>query len=168
MERVSFCSQPTSPDVPPSLLWPAWSLGSLSTWQRIAEQFCQGQGPGHPISAPERAWVPAENTPPCLCWGAWFSWPMPSAAVPCWGRRAGLCWGGSCRMWVQGFVQTWPLWQKGTRLVLGRPSANLAFLRGSAPKLSHSCVSERCSQPSDPTIVGLTGSLLRGPLCVSS
>lgn len=76
--------------------------------------------------------------------------------------------GGSCRMWVQGSVQTWPLWQKGTRLVLGRTSANLAFLRGFAPKLSHPCVSERCSQPSDPTIVGLTGSLLRGPLCVSS
>lgn len=91
------------PRLPPSLLWPAWSLGSLSTWQRIAEQFWQGQGPGHPLSAPERAWVSAENTPPCLCRGAWFAWPVPSAAVPCWGRQAGLWWG-------------WLLQDVGTRL----------------------------------------------------
>lgn len=52
-------------------------------------------------------------------------------------------------------------------VVLSRTFAELVFLRENAPKLSHPWVLERCFQPSDPTKVGLTGSLLRGHCCVS-
>lgn len=77
--------------------------------------------------------------------------------------RCGMGFIRSCRMPAQVGVQMQPLWV----VVLSRTFAELVFLRENAPGLSHPWVLQRCFQPSDPTKVGLTGSLLRGHCCIS-
>lgn len=127
---------------PLSLLVPVWSLGCLSTLQRIAEREGPGQcGPGA-LGIPGHLSGEQPSLP--------LPWPVPSAPFPPGEGELGFAGLGSCRRWAPGTVQTRPLWQKGTRL-LSSAGLHLAFLRGFAPKLSHLCVLERCFQPPDPT-----------------
>lgn len=167
LERVSFCPQPPFPQMCSCPCSGLGSLGCLSTLQRIAEQLCHGEGPGsvwscgpgHPLPAlsePRSLW----RTPLCLlvsmACAFWchsllgkVSLGLVGLALAGCGYQAS-CKHNLCAQGNQALVFTWH------------------FLGDLHQSWSHPCVLERCFQPSDPIIAGLTGSLLRGPLCVSS
>lgn len=183
--RVSFCSQlPPSPESPspcshsvvPGVLWV----------QRSAEQLSQ------PFGRWERTgWCVVPEALGTLCfWPTWAASISPEKAPPrtsqplpgvpvftacafCCRSLLGKVSSGLGWVWLLGDARSRQhanvtFATEGNRaLVLSRTFADLAFLRGNAPKLSYPWILERCFQASDPTKVGLTGSLLRGPRYVS-
>lgn len=184
MGRVSFCSQlPLSPGTPLSVLTPAWPLGCSGCRgvpSSSPNRSAGGRGPGGAWSprrwaSPPRASDRPEQPPSLL------RKPLqPLPGVPVFMACAFCCRSllGKASL---GLGWVWLLWDasgsqranatfatEGNRaLVLSRTFADLAFLRGNAPKLSYPWILERCFQASDPTKMGLTGSLVRGPRWVS-